>query len=71
MRPCVCGCAGDGHREVSMSVPLLRAPGGSGDELGGVAYTYPTSTYERDECSCGCCEYIEDAGVEDAVAACG
>ena len=62
---CVCGGPRDAHRNVTMSVPLNGKPA---ESLGGVAYTYPSSTYDRDECGhCGCCQYIED--VEDVAAA--
>lgn len=64
---CVCGCPPAEHRPVVMSVPLpAHAKPLYPLPVGGarsIATTYPTSTYCRDECSCGCCgEYLADQG---------
>lgn len=63
---CVCAHTRDEHLAATMSVPLdKRGPAlypVQGSMFANVAATSPNATYERDECHCGCCAYLEDAG---------
>ena len=64
MSVCVCGHPRHEHRTTCMSVPLSRhkpiypIP----NAFVSIANTHANATYYRDECVCGCNEYLEDAG---------
>lgn len=66
MSRCVCGHSRDEHQTVIMSIPLTpRTPLYElGSEFNSIARTSPNATYLREECWCGCGEYLED--VSDA-----
>ena len=63
---CVCGCPRGAHQPALMSVPLgRRTPLYPIPTLlygNNVAATHPTATYHRDECGCGCTQYLPDEG---------
>lgn len=62
---CVCGCPLADHQPTVMSVPLPRQtpiyqlPTSL---VNNISTTYPGATYCRDECACGCGQYLADPG---------
>jgi hypothetical protein len=64
MSRCVCGHSRGEHRLAAMSVPLLPNPAPlypmpeAGYLVRSIATTHARATYVRDECWCGCGEFL-------------
>lgn len=62
---CVCGHSRDEHQPAAMSVPLLPKAATYAIPpvslyVGNIARSHERATYVRDECWCGCGEFLGD-----------